>query len=92
MERKPDLSVVVATYNRADTLRETLAHLMAQSLDAQRFEVIVVDDGSTDDTRSVVEAAQQHCRSDLRYLHHANRGPGYTQTRAFGRPARPSRC
>ena len=83
MERMPELSVVVATYNRADTLRETLAHLMAQSLDAQRFEVIVVDDGSTDDTRSVVEAAQQHFRSDLRYLHHANRGPGYTQNQGL---------
>ncbi len=74
-----DISVVVATYNRSATLRETLAHLQAQSLAPERYEVIVVDDGSPDDTRQVVEAFGRHCTFALRYLHHANRGPGYTQ-------------
>lgn len=79
MSATPEISVVVATYCRAETLRETLAHLAAQSIAPERYEVIVVDDGSPDHTRSVVEEAQGRCRFALRYLHHANRGPGYTQ-------------
>ena len=35
------LSVVMATYNRAETIRETLRHLADQSLDPSSYEVIV---------------------------------------------------
>jgi len=51
----PDVSIVVATRNRARRLRALLESLAAQR-DA-RFEVIVVVDGSTDDTDAVVAAA-----------------------------------
>lgn len=50
------LSVVVPTYNRARVLRVCLASLAAQTLPREEFEVLVVDDGSTDDTESVVRA------------------------------------
>ncbi len=53
----PDLSVVIPTYNRADFLKETLAHLLDQSLDPHRFEVIVVDDGSEDETLDMLAAS-----------------------------------
>jgi len=79
----PAISVVVATYNRADTLRETLRHLDAQRLAPGSFEVIVVDDGSTDGTRAAVEAAQRECACPIAYLHHPNRGPGHTQNRGI---------
>ena len=45
-------SVVIPTYNRAATLRQTLTALMAQ--DYPDYEIIVVDDGSTDDTRAMI--------------------------------------
>lgn len=48
------LSVVVPTYNRSRLLEYTLRSLAAQSLSRQAFEVIVADDGSSDDTRAVV--------------------------------------
>jgi glycosyltransferase involved in cell wall biosynthesis len=79
----PSLSVVLATYNRADTLRRTLEHLAAQDLDPGRFEVIVVDDGSPDATREVTEAFARTAPYALTYLHHENRGPGYTQNRGL---------
>lgn len=52
-ERKdfaPLLSVVIPTCNRLDILRQCLEHLAAQTLSRERFEVLVVDDGSTDGT------------------------------------------
>src|SRR5262245_34490850 len=50
----PELGVVVCTYNRAGLLAGTLESLRRQSLDRRAFEVIVVDDGSTDGTAGVV--------------------------------------
>lgn len=77
------LSVVMATYNRAETIRTTLEHLADQSLDPSSYEVIVIDDGSPDQTRAVVEAFTGKVPFALRYLHHANQGPGYTQNRGL---------
>ena len=73
------LSVVLATYCRAEILPETLQHLADQDLDPAEYEVIVIDDGSTDNTREVVEEWTTRAPFRLRYLHHPNQGPGYTQ-------------
>lgn len=73
------LSVVLATYNRAEILRETLQHLANQELDPASFEVIVIDDGSPDHTRAVVAEWINKAPFSLTYLHHSNHGPGYTQ-------------
>ncbi|HEY3493276.1 MAG TPA: glycosyltransferase family 2 protein [Polyangiaceae bacterium] len=53
-----ELSVVVPTYNRRVRLGRVLAALERQSLPAASFEVIVVDDGSTDDTSAWLAARQ----------------------------------
>lgn len=52
----PLFSVIIPTYNRASDLDRCLASLVAQT--NQDFEVIVCDDGSTDNTRAVAEAYQ----------------------------------
>lgn len=53
-----DVSVVVPTYNRAESLRVALASLVAQEVaPAVRVEVVVVSDGSTDHTRAVAAEA-----------------------------------
>ena len=41
-----ELSVIIPTYNRTDILRKTLTALNAQSISSNRFEVIIIDDGS----------------------------------------------
>jgi GT2 family glycosyltransferase len=48
----PSISVVICAYNAADTIDECLAHACA--LDYPDLEVVVVDDGSCDDTRAIV--------------------------------------
>lgn len=83
------LSVVMATYNRAETIRETLRHLAEQDLPPAEYEVIVVDDGSPDHTRAVVEEWMARAPFRLSYLHHENRGPGYTQNRGLRVAAAP---
>jgi glycosyltransferase involved in cell wall biosynthesis len=49
----PKISVIVPTYNRAYQLKETLCSVLTQTY--QDFELIVVDDGSIDDTSKVVK-------------------------------------
>jgi glycosyltransferase involved in cell wall biosynthesis len=51
---EPKITVVVPAYNRATCIGDTLASVLAQ--DFTEFELLVVDDGSTDDTAQVVEA------------------------------------
>jgi glycosyltransferase involved in cell wall biosynthesis len=48
--RSVDISVVIPTYNNRDVLARTLASVLAQEFRPDRYEVIVLDDGSTDGT------------------------------------------
>lgn len=70
-----ELSVVIPTYNRLDTLRHVLEGFQSQTLDAGRFEVIVVDSMSGDGTEQFMETLKP--RFPLRYIRQENRGrPG----------------
>ncbi len=68
----PLISALICTYNRAPLLREALQALCAQTLERGRFEVIVVDDGSSDDTRQLVESFA--ALLPLRYAYQENSG------------------
>lgn len=52
-QNNPFISVVVPSYNRADLIAKTLVSLQQQ--DYENYEIIVVDDGSTDNTEEVVD-------------------------------------
>jgi len=52
----PQASVVIPTYNRAEKLRRTLETLTEQDIDPARFEVIIADDGSSDNTGDVAKS------------------------------------
>jgi glycosyltransferase involved in cell wall biosynthesis len=74
---RPDVTVVVATRDRARRLAALFASLRGQTLSADRFEVIVVDDGSADDTQSVVRAEAERGGLRLALLTHGGGGgPG----------------
>jgi glucosyl-dolichyl phosphate glucuronosyltransferase len=66
-------SIVMATYNRAADLQETLASLAALRPDGP-WEAIVVDNNSPDETRAVVEAAAHSFPVDLRYVFEREQG------------------
>jgi glycosyltransferase involved in cell wall biosynthesis len=65
------ISVVIPTYNRKGLLREALASLARQTYPRDGFEVLVVDDGSTDGTETVSTEAFPFT---LRYLWQSNQG------------------
>lgn len=69
----PDLSIIVLTYDRPRLLRSCLESLCAQTYPAERFEIVVADDGSSDETAAVVsEYAARH--SNVRHVRHPHRG------------------
>jgi glycosyltransferase involved in cell wall biosynthesis len=68
-EKQIDFSVVVPAYNSERTLAFCLEALANQTLPRERFEVIVVDDGSTDSTSKIAR------KVDVRYMFQKNRGP-----------------
>src|SRR5213593_2692669 len=64
------ISVVIPTYNRARLLPRALGSVIAATADQD--EIIVVDDGSTDDTAAVVAAVDAPWRGRVRYLRVTN--------------------
>jgi GT2 family glycosyltransferase len=75
------VSVVIATYNRAPLLAECLEHLSRQHF-APDDEVIVVDNGSTDDTPTVIADARRAFAVPVRQL--VERTPGKSHAMATG--------
>ncbi len=68
MSQAPAVSVVIATFNRAEYLPATIDSVLHQTF--RDFELIVVDDGSTDNTRALLEGYG----SRLKYLYQSNGG------------------
>lgn len=77
------LSVVICTLNRSESLRDVLERLAAQSLPKSEFEVVVVDDGSSDGTEVLMQILAAKSPVAIRYLRHERKGPGYTQNRGI---------
>jgi hypothetical protein len=73
----PFFSVVIPTYNRARLLERTLASVFAQ--EERDYEVLVVDDGSTDDTLEVLSRLGER----VRVLQQVNAGPGVARNRGI---------
>jgi glycosyltransferase involved in cell wall biosynthesis len=70
------LSVIVATFNRKRELQDLLASLATQTLPPAQFEVVVVDDGSSDGTNLLVETTIKKASFTIKYYYQQNKGPG----------------
>ncbi len=77
-EKAPRISAVITTYNRADLVRRAIDSALAQ--DAADFEVIVVDDGSTDGTREALAGYGD----GIRYVWTENSGAGASRNTGLG--------
>lgn len=76
------ISVAIPTYNRADFLRQTLAGIVAQNCPRNHFEVLVIDNNSSDHTRAVV-AEFAGAQPAPRYLHETKQGLDHARNRAI---------
>lgn len=74
----PKVSVIIPTYNRKAFLLEAINSVLAQTY--QDFEVIVVDDGSTDGTHEIVESIED---PRVRYLYQENAGRSAARNRGL---------
>jgi glycosyltransferase involved in cell wall biosynthesis len=78
MKDTPDVSVVISTYNRAPSLVLTLESLLRQETPpGLHYEIIVVDNNSTDNTREVVEGLRSRGFWRLLYRFESRQGVSY---------------
>ena len=76
-DARPLVTVAISTFNRATFLAESISSVLCQTL--QDFEIVVVDDGSTDNTRQIVESFDDH---RIRYFFQENSGIAAARNRA----------
>lgn len=76
------LSVIVPVYNAEAHLAECLSSLLDQDISREMFEIICVDDGSTDDSRQILEVFSAH-NSNLTVIHQENGGVAAARNRGL---------
>ena len=74
----PNFSVIIPTYNREDFINSAIDSVWGQTF--SDFDLIVIDDGSTDRTRESVEEYQD---SRLRYFYQNNKGVSSARNRGI---------
>ena len=72
-----DISVVISTYNRCAMLPEAIESILRQNTPEVNYEVLIVDNNSTDATRQVVESFIKRGHRNLRYVFEAKQGPAH---------------
>jgi glycosyltransferase involved in cell wall biosynthesis len=69
------VTVIIPTYNRKNLLRETIVSLFNQSYPRDKYEIIIVDDGSTDGTEHMIGELRKDAPCRLKYFKKNNAGP-----------------
>ena len=84
------VSVIIPTYNRSSLLSRAVDSVLRQTLPCK--ELIVIDDGSTDDTADLVASisdCSKHLPCEIRYLKTENMGPGAARNRGVNAATQP---
>lgn len=77
-------SFITCTYNRADDLSRTLDSLVKQVFDAEKFEILIVNNNSTDHTAKVCEQfIEQYPNLNIRSVVEANQGLSFALNRGI---------
>lgn len=84
MAASPALSIIICTYNRAAYLRDTLQSLLDRGAGPASFEVLIVDNNSTDETPAVVASfIESHGDLSIRYLQENQQGLSFARNRGI---------
>lgn len=79
---KIKLSVIVPTYNRLTLLKTQVQALLNQSISEEKYEILIVNDGSSDGTKEYLDRLQKN-RTNLRIFHNQNGGPARARNTAL---------
>lgn len=77
----PLISVIIPVFNGEKYIRDAIENLVAQNYPA--LEIIIINDGSTDDTDGVVKRAEKELNLDFRYFWYGNDGPAFARNRGI---------
>ncbi len=80
--KNPKISIIVASYNYENFIKETLDSLMAQTY--KNFEVIVVDDGSSDNSIKIIKTYTKKYSNIFLHRHHNGKNKGLPETIKLG--------
>jgi GT2 family glycosyltransferase len=76
---KPEISVIISTFNKLNRLKITLFCLERQTIKKDRYEIIVINDGSEDGTKEFLESHDFQC--NVRFIDQENHGQAYSRNR-----------
>jgi len=77
------ISIIIPVYNQAKQLKRCLESIKAQTLDT--YEIVVVNDGSTDHTDKIARKYKQEMGISMEYISQPNRGSNVARNRGFAR-------
>lgn len=84
MTNKVIISVIVCTYNRDKFIKACLTHLYNQALAKENYEVIVVNNNCTDNTKAIVDAfIAEHSELNIRQVIESNQGLSFARNRGI---------
>ncbi|VVB89285.1 Glycosyltransferase AglE [uncultured archaeon] len=75
MPISPYVSIIVPTYNRKDLLKKSIESLLNQTYPKNKYEIIIVDDGSTDGTEKLVKELMGQAPDKIKSFTQDNKGP-----------------
>ncbi|HEX9061770.1 MAG TPA: glycosyltransferase family A protein, partial [Clostridia bacterium] len=75
-------SIIIPTYNRSELLKYTIDSILDQSIDSRLLQVIVVDDGSSDDTKEVIKP--YFSKVNFKYFYQEDKGYRVAKARNTG--------
>ena len=77
------ISIVIPTYNRADLLKQCLESILIQDYSASKYQLIIVNDGSTDDTEKNVDHIRSARDNEILYIRQENLGHSVARRKGF---------
>lgn len=76
-KNEPLISVVIPTFNHEEYIEEAIQSVLEQTY--KNYEIIVVDDGSKDNTRNIIRKFE----NNIKYIHQKNQGPSFARNRGL---------
>lgn len=81
MESKIQISIIIPTRNRKKILKKSLKALNKQSINSDKYEIIIIDDGSTQDNKTMIESL--NLKPNICYHYQKHSGPAKSRNKGI---------